>query len=550
MMSDDVMKLLTEATFASSAAIAIVLVLRVPMRQLFGASVAYTLWGLIPLALIAVLIPARDVVVTTVIQPTTASASAAVAPMLTATAVQTSDNPMSLALMLWIAGMVFCAFWFARQQQKFIGSLGALNLCYEKVFLADNNSQGPAVVGVVQPRIVLPLDFERRYSREEQNLILTHEKIHLERGDTRINLVAAALRCIFWFNPLLHWADGRFRFDQELSTDANVLSRFPAARKSYADAMLKTQMAIIGLPVACHWQAHHPLKERILMLKKATPGKIYRLSGLCLVAVLCFGGAFAAWSTQPANVIVTPAEVGLLYDIRMEVKVDRVDQKPISIREVPGKEFAVSLGEKATDWSYRFSVTPIDSQFMFIKGEIRYGKTLISKPAMQIANGKNSAISVMTKDGSSIFNMNFTVSQVRNGKWVPPMPFNGDKGAANGTYLIQDKDGKGEVMTYADLLSQVPEPVSDDKIKTQARIIPGSDYVQLQAAARKAGYKSMKVVFTVGAKGELFSASLDDKYSLDETTAKQLNGLLARQQFEPAKGMNDEPVISKLSIEF
>lgn len=549
-MSDDVMKLLTEATFASSAAIAIVLVLRVPMRQLFGASVAYTLWGLIPLALIAVLIPARDVVVTTVIQPTTASASAAVAPMLTATAVQASDNPVNLALMLWIAGMVFCAFWFARQQQKFIGSLGALNLCYEKVFLADNNSQGPAVVGVVQPRIVLPLDFERRYSREEQNLILTHEKIHLERGDTRINLVAAALRCIFWFNPLLHWADGRFRFDQELSTDANVLSRFPAARKSYADAMLKTQMAIIGLPVACHWQAHHPLKERILMLKKATPGKIYRLSGLCLVAVLCFGGAFAAWSTQPANVIVAPAEVGLLYDIRMEVKVDRVDQKLISIREVPGKEFAVSLGEKATDWSYRFSVTPIDSQFMFIKGEIRYGKTLISKPAMQIANGKNSAISVMTKDGSSIFNMNFTVSQVRNGKWVPPMPFNGDKGAANGTYLIQDKDGKGEVMTYADLLSQVPEPVSDDKIKTQARIIPGSDYVQLQAAARKAGYKSMKVVFTVGAKGELFSASLDDKYSLDETTAKQLNGLLARQQFEPAKGMNDEPVISKLSIEF
>jgi len=550
MMSDDVMKLLTEATFASSAAIAIVLVLRVPMRQLFGASVAYTLWGLIPLALIAVLIPARDVVVTTVIQPTTASASAAVAPMLTATAVQANDNPVNLALMLWIAGMVLCAFWFARQQQKFIGSLGALNLCYEKVFLADNNSQGPAVVGVVQPRIVLPLDFERRYSREEQNLILTHEKIHLERGDTRINLVAAALRCIFWFNPLLHWADGRFRFDQELSTDANVLSRFPAARKSYADAMLKTQMAIIGLPVACHWQAHHPLKERILMLKKATPGKIYRLSGLCLVAVLCFGGAFAAWSTQPANVIVTPAEVGLLYDIRMEVKVDRVDQKPISIREVPGKEFAVSLGEKATDWSYRFSVTPIDSQFMFIKGEIRYGKTLISKPAMQIANGKNSAISVMTKDGSSIFNMNFTVSQVRNGKWVPPMPFNGDKGAANGTYLIQDKDGKGEVMTYADLLSQVPEPVSDDKIKTQARIIPGSDYVQLQAAARKAGYKSMQVVFTVGAKGELFSASLDGKYSLDETTAKQLNGLLARQQFEPAKGMNDEPVISKLSIEF
>jgi len=230
-MSDDLLKLLIETTIASSFAIAVVLVLRGPLRQFFGARVAYTLWGLIPLALIAVLIPARDVVVTTVIQPTTASASASASavPVLTATAVQASDDPVNLVLVLWIAGIVFCAFWFARQQQKFIGSLGALNLCYEKVFLAENNSHGPAVIGVVQPRIVLPSDFNLRYSREEQNLVLTHEQIHLERGDTRINLFAAALRCLFWFNPLLHWADGRFLFDQELSTDANVLSKFPAA---------------------------------------------------------------------------------------------------------------------------------------------------------------------------------------------------------------------------------------------------------------------------------------------------------------------------------
>ncbi len=60
----------------------------------------------------------------------------------------------------------------------------------------------------------------------------------------------------------------------------------------------------------------------------------------------------------------------------------------------------------------------------------------------------------------------------------------------------------------------------------------------------------MKVVFTVGANGQLFRASLDGNYSLDETTAKTLNALLAQQQFEPAKGMNDEPVISKLSVEF
>ncbi len=547
-MSADFLKLLIEATLTSSLAIVVVILLRVPLRQLFGARVAYTVWALIPLSLIAVLVPAREIVVTAVNNPVIAEATPAAA---VATAqVQTGHYSSDLLMLLWIAGIVACAFWFSRQQKTFVASLGSLNHRAEKIYSAESNVQGPSVIGVLQPRIVLPSDFDQRYSPEEQRLVLAHELLHVARGDTRINLIAAFLRCIFWFNPLLHWADGRFRFDQELSTDANVLSKFPSSRKSYADAMLKTQMASIGLPIACHWQAHHPLKERILMLKKSAPRKVFRVLGFGLVAALCLGSAFAAWSTQPANIIVAPAEAGLLYEIRMEAKIDRVDQKPIILREMPGKEFAVSLGEKDTDWSYRFTVTPVDSQFMFIKGEIRYGKTLISEPAMKIANGKNSAISVMTKDGSSIFNMNFTVSQIRNGKLVPPTPFNGDTGEAHGTYLIQDKNGQGKVMTYADLLAGIPEPASNDEVKTQARIIPGSQYVELQEAARKAGYESMRVEFTVGAQGELFSASLDGNYSLDETTAKKLNGLLGQQRFEPAIGKSDEPVVSKLIIEF
>jgi len=548
-MSADLLKLLSQTTLACSFAILLVLILRLPLRKVFGARVSYLIWCLVPLAIIAVLVPAQEVVVTITASQPVATGVTAVAgsPVLP---VQEAHFPENLFLLLWLSGIAACGYWFSRQQKKFIDGLGVLNQRGINVFSSENNLQGPSVIGVLKPRIVLPSDFDERYNAEEKSLVLTHEYVHVARGDTRINLLVATLRCIFWFNPLLHWADAKFRFDQELSTDAKVLSQFPSKRKSYADAMLKTQMASIGLPIACHWQAHHPLKERILMLKKSGPGKFFRIFGVSVVSVLCLAAAFAAWSAQPEKIIVASSGAGLLYDIRMEAKVDHVDQKPITLREIPGKAFAVSLGEKDSDWSYQFTVTPVDSQFMFIKGEIRYGKTLISEPAMKIANGKNSAISVMTKDGSSLFDMNFTVSQIRDGKLVPPMPFNGDRGEANGTYLIQDRDGKGQVMTYADLVAQVPEPVSNDKIKTQARIIPGSLYVQLQETARKAGYKSMKVEFTVGAQGELYGAGLDGNYRLDESTARKLNGLLAKQRFEPAKDMNDVPVVSKLSVEF
>ena len=257
-MSADVLKLLIEATIASSLAVAVVMVLRVPMRKMFGARVAYTLWCLVPLALIAVSIPAQEIVVKTVTQAAIVETSSA--PIVSAMPLPAVDYSSDIFLLLWLAGIIACIFWFARQQQKYIGSLGVLNPCYEKVFLAENNNQGPSVIGVMQPRIVLPSDFNQRYSQEEQNLVLTHEQVHLSRGDTRINLLATLLQCVFWYNPLLHWAGGRFRFDQELSADANVLSKFPSSRKPYADAMLKTQMASFGLPVTCHWQAHHPLK--------------------------------------------------------------------------------------------------------------------------------------------------------------------------------------------------------------------------------------------------------------------------------------------------
>ena len=50
------------------------LLLRAPVRRLFGAMIAYGLWGLVPLAVAAMLIPARVVVL-----PQTAASAATIA---------------------------------------------------------------------------------------------------------------------------------------------------------------------------------------------------------------------------------------------------------------------------------------------------------------------------------------------------------------------------------------------------------------------------------------------------------------------------------------
>lgn len=552
-MSGDLLKMLLEATVASSLAIAVIVIARIPMRKLFGARVAYTLWSLVPLALIAVLIPAQEIVITAVNQPDAVNTGSALpASAVPTIAIQAVDSSSDAFLVLWLMGIAVCAFLFARQQKRFVGSLGALNLCYEKVFLSENNHHGPSVIGVVQPRIVLPSDFSLRYNQQEQDLVLTHEQVHLSRGDTRINFLATFLQCVFWFNPLMHWAGGRFRFDQELSTDANVLTKFPSARKSYADAMLKTQMASLGLPVACHWQARYPLKERILMLKKSTPRKMYRVLGFGLVAALCLGGAFAAWSTQPASIIVAPAKAGLQYEMRIDTKIDHVDQPRITLREAPGKAFAVSNGKGERDWSYEFAIRPIDADYVQLTGKVMFGGKVVSKPEMKMPIARNASVSVATEDHSSVIILNVVVTEVRNGKSGPISELFGnlkENDTRDSYHFMQNGNSEPTIYSENELKQQVPKPVDASEIATPARLIPNDTYTKLQEDGKAAGKKIVNAIVLVDEQGYMSGASFDDKFENDSAAVLgQVSDLLMKQKYQAAIGKNGKPVMSNLTV--
>jgi hypothetical protein len=112
-----------------------------------------------------------------------------------------------------------------------------------------------------------------------------------------------------WFNPLMHWAIGWFRFDQELACDALVLASTGTARRRYAGALLKTQLAADSLtaavPAGCHWQSIHPLTQRIAALKRPLPGTLRRWLGTALVCTLISSGSYAAWAVRPG---LPPAE--------------------------------------------------------------------------------------------------------------------------------------------------------------------------------------------------------------------------------------------------
>lgn len=284
-----------QLVLASSLAIALVLLLRPLLRRAFGPELAYLAWAAVPLSVVAVLLPQ---VATLPLHPASPAGWTAQALGGVQSAVLQAPIDLRPWLMLaWCLGALAVATTLLRTQWRF-----ARRVRRQPGQEFDHSDEAsPAVFGLWRPRIVLPGDFSARYDAREQALLLAHEREHIRRRDIPAQALAATLICLFWFNPLVHVAARRFRLDQELACDAAVLRRHPKERRSYGEAMLKTQLAAISLPLGCHWPSRHPLKERITMLKQSSPSTARRRAGSAVIAAGLAALALGSWAAQPAE---------------------------------------------------------------------------------------------------------------------------------------------------------------------------------------------------------------------------------------------------------
>ncbi|RNF85919.1 M56 family metallopeptidase [Montanilutibacter psychrotolerans] len=381
-----------ETTLASSAAIVLVLALRRPLRRRFGAVSAYLLWTAVPAAMLAVLLPATSVVVPAP-QPMPAIATVVSAvPALTTAAAIDPVVPMAL---LWLCGGLALAMLLGHQQRRFVRALGELQPLRPEGWRAQANAGLPAAIGVLRPRIVLPSDFDTRYAADEQVLIRAHERTHIRSGDLAFNAVLAALRCLYWFNPLLHYAARCFRHDQELACDQRVMARHPQSRRAYGEAMLKTHLAAQSLPLGCHWGYGHPLKERIEMIRQPVPGALRWFGGATIAMTLVLGGGVAAWSAQPQRVVpgARVAPEGTVQ-ARISMQVDGSPAQTSTVLARIGEPFSVRTDSHGSRWEMQAKATPRgDGSIRFESSLMRDGK-VVATPQLVVRDGQNAAIRI------------------------------------------------------------------------------------------------------------------------------------------------------------
>ena len=327
-MIDNAINWMIDTTIAVSILTIIVMVFRQPVAHYFGAKAAYLLW-LAPLA--RVFLPELKVlpetVRTGVLEPGTLAplsehpiAGHAFTPP-PSTFFITPIEISTIALGVWLVGaFIFLGLYLNRHQnfqkiiltestppsptlQRIIKQATLRNELKRDVHVCvANDATGPLVMGIKDPIIVVPKQFESTFTVKEQHLALDHECAHIKRGDLIALFLATLLRASMWPSPVIYYAYKLFRQDQEAACDESVISKneaLPSIVTAYASAILKSASFARATPTTSLSMAH-PIKERIKIMTSKTK-RHPRFGALIAATIVTFGLAATASYTAQAE---------------------------------------------------------------------------------------------------------------------------------------------------------------------------------------------------------------------------------------------------------
>jgi bla regulator protein blaR1 len=254
--------------------------------------------------------------------------------------------------------------WRRRQWRE--GNLGGI-----AVYLTPN--VGPAVVGLLRPRIVIP-SWLISSPEEQQAAVIAHERSHLEAGDPRLLTGALFLLVFMPWNFPLWWQLRRLRYAIEVDCDRRVLRSGQDARR-YGDTLIavgERQSTYLGA-VAAMSESKSFLEERItIMISK--PSKWWQASA---AALACLSVALIGMAAQvsPPNASlgsVTHQEIAVATSVLDSyVGSYKLGESAIMTVVREGEHLTVQLTGQAAAPIYaesntQFFARVVDTQFTFV----------------------------------------------------------------------------------------------------------------------------------------------------------------------------------------
>ncbi|RDS79704.1 hypothetical protein DWU98_16705 [Dyella monticola] len=239
-------------------------------------------------------------------------------------------------------------------------------LCGERVLVAPD--AGPAVVGLVRSRIVVPV-WLLQAGEEQQQCTIAHERSHLHARDPQLVALALLLLALMPWNAPLWWQFRRLRRAIEVDCDARVL-RSGRDIGAYCETLIQVgqrQSHHIGVVPAMsdsasflEWRIRHMLRK---------PKKWARASAAALICVSLGIAAFAAQVTPPGAGQQNAGATVVLSDVTLDRYTGFYQISPISLITVTraGNGLTVSIsGQIAAPQPLH--IVPLDKTRFAIEG--------------------------------------------------------------------------------------------------------------------------------------------------------------------------------------
>lgn len=175
----------------------------------------------------------------------------------------------------------------------------------------------PAVFGCINSYLILPKDFEK-YPKQQQLIIVSHELYHLKRSDHRLNLLRVFIKCLFWFNPLIYFADRYVEVDQELSCDLGVIhSAEQFGLRQYGETLINAISNNNSAYLVSRWSYRKLIKVRLQMLKNTGQRKWHNWAA----------ASFAMLSIWTASSVVSGEKVDSVAKVTTAYPIDIVQPR-------------------------------------------------------------------------------------------------------------------------------------------------------------------------------------------------------------------------------
>ena len=160
--------------------------------------------------------------------------------------------------------------------------------------LADT-AQGPALCGPLRPVILLPRGLSEQIEAESLRQVFRHEFIHLQRRDLVWNLLQVCVQIVWWWHPLVWFANARIRALREAAVDEAIMLEtgsddYPAtlvAVARHCTAPSRMPMAFLGI-----LESGGRLEARVRRLLDRPLPRSARLGWVGWVTVIVAGALF------------------------------------------------------------------------------------------------------------------------------------------------------------------------------------------------------------------------------------------------------------------